>query len=70
MAFEELNQLVDSVNAEVVELDAAKTALTQAQEVVSAAGVAVSQEERQVEEKLDALILACQERIAELQGAV
>lgn len=67
-AFDELNQLVDAVNTEVAEFDMAKESLVQAQQIVNAADVAVTQEAVQVEEKLDALIAACQARIAEIQG--
>ena len=67
-AFDELNQLVDAVNTEVAELDVAKDSLIQAQNLLNAADVAVTQEAVQVEEKLDALIAACQARITELKG--
>ena len=67
-AYEELNTLVNEVNAEVVELDEAKASEAQAEEVLTAAKVAVAQETSQVEAKLDALQDAIAARLAELRG--
>ena len=66
--YDELSTLVNEVNTEVVELDSAKAAKAQAEQVLTAAKTVVTQESAQVEEKLDALLLAVQARLAELQA--
>lgn len=67
-AYDELNVLVNEVNEEVAELDAATEAESQALAILDAAKIVVDQEETQVETKLDALLVAVQTRIALLKG--
>lgn len=67
-AYQELNDLVEQVNVEVAELDEAKAAEVQAEDVLTAAQVVVQQEKVQVEAHLDNLLIAVQTRLAEIKG--